>query len=135
MNEEAYAYFRVSSGDLPLDEITSRMGIEPTQAWRKGDPGTYNPARPHAGWCLYSPLPRSEIVLPRHIEALLPFLEPRASVVVELGTRFRTWLVCVGRYSASSPGLFLSAEVVRRIANLGLALDCDLYFVGEKDQT
>ena len=87
MSESAYAYFRVIANDLPLDEITLRMGTTPTDAWHKGDPGEYNRSRPNAGWCLHSPLPRSELSLYRHIQALLPLLQARGSVVSELGQK------------------------------------------------
>ena len=126
-SESAYAYFRVAGEDLPLEEITSSLATQPTESWRKGDPGKYNPSRPDSGWCLYSPLTRSTLRIDEHIEALLPLLEHRTSVVRELSERYKTYLVCVGYYYESSPGFFLSKEVIARIENLGLSLDLDLY--------
>lgn len=127
----AYAYFRVAGEHLPLEEISSLVGAFPTEAWSKGDPGRYNPSRPDSGWCLRSPLPDSNTDLVEHIEALLPLLERNVSGIRALGAQYETYLVCVGRYNESiSPGLWLSREVVARIAALGLALDADLYFEG-----
>jgi len=125
--ESAYAYFRVAGEALPLEEISSSLGMRPTESWRKGDPGQYNPSRPDSGWCLYSPLPRSNLRIDEHVEALLPLLEAQTSVVRALSERFTTYLVCVGHFSESSPGFFLSKEVIERLGNLGLSLDCDLY--------
>jgi hypothetical protein len=125
----AYAYFRVSAPDLPLAEITTMLGVEPTESWIRGDPGKYNPSRPDSGWCLHSPLPRSETNLSTHIEALLPLLRERQTSVKGLSERFKTFLVCVGMYDGStSPGLFLSRESVALLASLGVAVDADLYF-------
>ena len=59
---------------------------------------------------------------------MLELLEGRASIVAELGNRFTTVLECVGHYSTSSAGLFLTADVVRRLARLNLAVDYDLYY-------
>jgi hypothetical protein len=127
----AYAYFRVAARDLPLSEITATLGIEPTESWKRGDPGKYNPSRPDSGWCLHSPLPRAETDLGAHIEALLPLLRQRQPEIRALSERFKTFLVCVGKYDGSaSPGLFLSQESVALLASLGMAVDADLYFEG-----
>ncbi|WP_404667355.1 DUF4279 domain-containing protein [Roseateles asaccharophilus] len=48
----AYVYFRVAGNDLPLADITSMLGIDPTDSWNRGDPSKYNPSRPDSGWCL-----------------------------------------------------------------------------------
>jgi len=128
MGEIAYTYFRVKGDQLPLDDITSCMGIVPTESWQRGDPGKFNPSRPDAGWCLYGPLPRSELSLDRHIDALLALLDDRSSVILDLGQQFEVWVQCVGYYSSSSPGFHLSRHTVQRIAKLGLPIDVDLYF-------
>lgn len=125
----AYAYFRVAAPDLPLAEITAALSIEPTESWSRGEPGKYNPSRPDSGWCLHSPLPRSESNLGAHIEALLPLLRERQESIKALSERFKTFLVCVGKYDGSaSPGLCLSRESVALLALLGVAIDADLYF-------
>jgi len=127
-SEEAYAYFRVEADVLPLEEITEAFGLQPTEWWRKGDVGQYAKQRPDSGWCLHSPLPRTNLRIDEHVEALLPLLEEHARIVCELGERFDTYVECVGRFSKSSPEFFLSKAVIRRLGLLGLALDCDLHF-------
>jgi hypothetical protein len=128
---KAYAYFRIAAENLPLADITQALGIEPTESWGKGDPGTYNPSRPDSGWCLHSPLPQTNTNLWEHIEALVPLLEQRASAVKALSEKYETYLVCVGWFDeTASPGLSLSRDVVASIASLGLALDADLYCEG-----
>jgi hypothetical protein len=127
-SEVAFAYFRVAGEVLPLEEITSSFGLEPSECWRKGDPGQYTAQRSDSGWCLRSPLPSSNLRIDEHIAALLPILEARREEVRELGERFETFIVCVGHYRDSSPGFFLSKNVIGRLGVLGLSLDCDLYF-------
>lgn len=126
-SESAYAYFRVADEDLPLEEISSALCMEPTESWRKGDPGQYSPTRPDSGWCLYSQLPRTNLRIDEHVETLLSVLEKHATTIRAFSERFKTYLVCVGYYSDSSPGFFLSKDVIEQLANLGLSLDCDLY--------
>jgi len=125
--ESAYAYFCIRATDLPLEEISELMGVTPSESWRRGDAGRWNPSRPDSGWCLHSPLPRTELSLHRHVCAVLELLEPRRAVVQKLSGRFAAWLVCVGYYTHSAPGLGLTATEVRGLADLGLGLDCDLY--------
>ena len=125
----AYAYFRIVGEELPINEITELLGVNPTESWNKGEPGEYNSCRPDSAWCLHSPLPQSNANLERHIESLLSLLEPRTAQIKELGERYETYLVCVGYYdSLSSPGLFLPRGLVASIASMGLAIDADLYF-------
>jgi hypothetical protein len=125
--EYAYAYFRIVADDLPLDDITRRMGVAPTESWHRGSPGRFTRSRPHSGWCLRSRIPESNVVLSAHIRDVLDLLMPRADVVRALSASYRTWLVCVGTYTQSSPGLGLYANEVEALARLGVGLDCDLY--------
>ncbi len=127
----AYAYFRVSADELPLDEISKLLESEPTESWRKGDPGQYTRSHASSGWCLHSPLPRTETDLRAHINALAPMLRPHAEAIRSLGEHYETHLVCVGYYDRTvSPGLYLSREVVALVASLNLAIDADPLFRG-----
>jgi hypothetical protein len=79
-----------------------------------------------------SPLARGESLLQDHIEALLPLLEARASVVKLFAQRNAAGINCVGYYYGSNPGLHLSAPLITRLAALGLPVDFDLYnYAGE----
>ena len=127
----AYAYFRVIGETLPFDQITEAMGVDPTEAWNKGDRGTYVQSRPNSGWCLHSPLPQSNTNLGEHVEAVMRLLQEREPTVIELSRKFKTHLVCVGWYNeTASPGLFFPKGTVERIARMGMAIDADLYFAG-----
>ena len=125
----AYAYFRIRADELPLDEISTQLGLQPTESWNRGEVGKYVPICKDSGWCLHSPLPPSTTDLLAHIEAVLDVLRPRAEVIRALSQRYATYLVCTGKYDDTvSPGLFLSRENIALIAALGLAIDADLYF-------
>lgn len=52
-SESAYAYFRIAGEYLPLEDISSALGMEPTESWRKGDPGSTTRVVPTAaGACI-----------------------------------------------------------------------------------
>ena len=126
-SEYAYAYFRVIADDLPLDDITRRMGIAPTESWHRGAPGRFIRPLPHSGWCLRSRIPESNVTLSAHLQDVLALLMPRADIVRALSDTYGTWLVCVGAYTEASPGLGLDAAEVDAMSRLGVGLDCDLY--------
>lgn len=125
----AYAYLRIWGEDLPLEDISKLLAIEPTESWRKGDAGNYAKARKDSVWCLHSPLPRTNTCLFEHFEALLALLRPRAEGIRALCARFSISFVCTGSYDGtSSPGFYLSKENISFLASVGLSLDADLYF-------
>lgn len=52
MNKEcnSYVYFALKGDDFNPQDITNRLGLEPTASWRKGDEGKYNPSLKYACW-------------------------------------------------------------------------------------
>jgi hypothetical protein len=124
---DTYAYFWVTGFDCSIAEITQQMGIEPTRAWNKGDPGTYKRQMAFSGWDLYSPSPRGDKFIHEQLEALLPVLEERAAAVHSIAAKYDAGINCVGYFENYSPGFHLSKETVSRVAALGLSVDFDLY--------
>tara|TARA_R110002020_G_scaffold97708_2_gene233155 strand:- start:3054 stop:3218 length:165 start_codon:yes stop_codon:yes gene_type:complete len=43
-NNNSYVYFALTGDKLDPNVITQEIGIEPTESWRKGDKGKYNPS-------------------------------------------------------------------------------------------
>ena len=37
----SYVYFALTGDNFDTDEVTNRLGITPTDSWRKGDKGKY----------------------------------------------------------------------------------------------
>src|SRR5688572_8073478 len=84
------ASLRIFGDELPLDEITRELGIQPTRTRRKGDrpkPTSKTVYRDDA-WFFSSSLPETE-PLHRHIDAVWTAVKPRATYVKELKQRFR----------------------------------------------
>ncbi len=86
--------------------------------------------RNHCRWSYYSPLPL-ETHAEKHLEALLPLLEPYATAIRQCAAEFSVELCCAIYYEDFSPGMHFSAELLRRITALGVPLDLDLYFLGD----
>ena len=125
-----HVYFAVFGfGDDPA-VVTRAMGIEPTEAWVKGEPGgERGGVRTHSRWVLRSALRLAEPV-DAHFDDLLPRLECRREAVADVRARFDARLAVAAYAHEVNPGFRLSAAVVQRVAALGLALDFDVYCLG-----
>ncbi|MBC8106066.1 MAG: DUF4279 domain-containing protein [Anaerolineae bacterium] len=127
---EHHVYFAVFGfGDDPA-VVTQAMGIEPTEAWVKGEPtGRRRGIRTHSRWVLQSALALVEPI-EDHFEDLLPQLECRRDAVADVRTRFEARLAVAAYWRELNPSFRLSAEIVRRVAALGLDVVFDLYCLG-----
>lgn len=105
-NDEAYVYFRITGIDQEIEELTALMDIAPIEAKRRGEPGKYRASLLDGQWELHSPLPRTEMDLGAHMEALLQPLEEKASAIRKLHERYGLWLVLVGYYATRDLGFF-----------------------------
>jgi hypothetical protein len=118
--------------------VTDVLGIAPTKAYGPGAPkpgvvgergGTWR----HGRWELASPAGRGARVEDQ-LTALLPLLEERADAVAEARRRFAVQLVCVAYFREVNPGFHLDAALLRRLAELGLDFDFDMYFLGAPEE-
>jgi len=86
--------------------------------------------RNHSRWSYYSPLPL-EAHAEKHLEALLPLLEPHTIAIRQCAAEFSVELCCAIYYEDFTAGIHFSADILRRITVLGIPLDLDLYFLGD----
>ena len=128
-----FAYLSVT-GPGAHETITEQLGLEPTEAWNVGDinPRT-GPARKFMSWRLKSGLDDTRSV-DEHIKSLLLAIGHKTAEIRRLWVDYDLQLQCVGFYPPSSgSGMHFDREVVRQAAQLGLAIDCDHYFVADHD--
>ena len=124
-------------GDDP-QVVTDFLGIAPTKAWAPGTPmpgkaGERGAVWRYGRWELASPAGGGAGIA-EQLAALLPLLEARADALAEARRRYRVGLACVAYFREVNPGFHLDAEVVARVAALGLSLDFDLYCLGACDE-
>ena len=79
---------------------------------------------------LQSTLPLAQPI-EAHFENLLPQLESRRDAVADVCDRFEARLAVASYWCEVNPGFRLTADVVQRVAALGLDMDFDLYCVGD----
>ena len=128
-----------SDDDLDPDELTRRLGVAPTSAFRRGDTGHRpNADRPAVtgAWLLGTDEAGIAPALDAHLRALLDRIEPAAEEVrriageVERAEIFCLWMT---DYDAGA-GPVVEPATLARIGRLGLALGFDFYEVGPRPE-
>ena len=125
-NEE-YAYVRIVGFTCTADELTSQLGIEPSEAGNMGDPAPDSqPPYRHSTWLLRSRLSKSA-TLEAHILDVLDQLAGHERQVRDISESPGVTMECVGIYEVFNPGLHLTARTIKRLADFGMSLDLDTY--------
>jgi hypothetical protein len=110
-----------------VEELTDRIGLQPTEAWHAGDPSPLpRPPRKFSAWHLRSRLPTSAQV-EQHIADVLDQDRGREAVLREVARDYAIEKACVGYFHEYYPGFGLGADTVRRVAECGASIDLDFY--------
>jgi hypothetical protein len=132
----AYAYFSIDEFSCPVDELTKRVGLQPTEAWQVGDivPPVRFP-RKFSAWRIKSRISHLEEV-ERHVVDVLDQIRGREAVFRDIAREHCVRMQCVGYYNEYNPGFRLEPDIVRRLADLGVTIDLDAYyFFDDKHET
>jgi len=123
---EQYAYFTIY-GDFDPAEITRHVGVEPTDAWRKGDrhPRRGTEAR-FSRWSLRSRLGK-EAELELHIADVLSQLARNEVAFREVSAKHSGTMQLVGYFHTGYPGLYFEPETLASLAKYSLGMDLDFY--------
>lgn len=125
---EQYAYFTVTGYFDPAD-ITERVGVAPTESWRKGDVHRGNRfERKFSRWSLHSRLDKTA-ELEDHIRDVLAQLDQHVEQFQAVSSEFGGCMQLVGYFKVQYPGLHFDKDIVRGLAKYTLRVDFDLYFL------
>jgi hypothetical protein len=135
MNEEIHVYFGVINFNADPGVVTQAVGLDPHQAWRRGDPGPKGSRRTHDRW-EFRGASCAAASFEDQLDELLSILEQRHDRVRQVAGRFEAGICCTATYQeTANPGFHLSESLIRRIAGLGLSCDFDLYMLGGADES
>jgi hypothetical protein len=129
LTRREYAYLCIT-GPGQHERITEILGIKPTEAWNAGEisPRT---GRPYRGmhWAWSDNTIDDTHPMREHIDSILLWFGTVSDRLRQLWVDYDLVIQCVGHYPQScGPGIHFDREVIRRAAQLGLAIDCDFYF-------
>jgi hypothetical protein len=126
---KAYAYLSIDEFSCPVDEITKRIGLQPTKSWQAGEIVPPVPAPPKFNaWQLRSRIATSGQV-ERHVLDVLDQIRGREADLRDLAQKYVVRMQCVGYYKDYNPGFRLEPEIVRRLAECGMVVDLDAYYL------
>jgi hypothetical protein len=111
-DEENYFCFsatlRIYGDDLPFEELSQRLGVQPTRSYRKGERrGPRSPCYSRDGWLFQPPLAETE-PLERHIEALWEVVRPALDYLKALKQHFKIDVFCGYRSNCDTAGFEVS---------------------------
>ena len=106
-------------GDFELSEITTALGLQPSNVFRKGDmlEGADFPMR-SSTWDLHCSVDASP---DEQVTSLLDLLWPRLNVLKPLAERFTAQMNIAGEVNQI---LELTPEMLSKLASLGVGLNC-----------
>jgi hypothetical protein len=121
-------------GHLLPEEVSTRLGLEPTSVQRAGETSTNSRGRVRTtkvnGWFLSSENVVASKDLRRHLDWLIAKVQPAAVPLAELRATpgVEMWIGCVWWSKEGHGGPTLSPEQMRAIAALDLECSFDVYF-------
>lgn len=120
-----YAYFQIR-GSFDPAEITRKVGVTPSSSTKEGEAGQYAATVKCSHWELRSRL-ENTVPLERHVRDVLDQLDVNKPVFKQLSVEFNGTIELVGYFRECEPGVHFEREVVERLAQYALSIDCDFY--------
>jgi Domain of unknown function (DUF4279) len=104
------ATLRIHGDDVPFEEITQRLGVQPTHLHRKGERrGPKSPGYRDDAWHFQPSLSETE-PLERHIEALWQVVRPAVDYLKALKQRCKVDIFCGYRSNSDTAGFEVSHQ-------------------------
>jgi len=132
-HNESYAYFTIT-GDFDPAEITAKVGIQPTDSWKKGDRhGKKQIEYKFSRWSLRSSLPDIES-LENHIADVLKQLSKNKEGFRDISMKNDGCMQLVGIFNVDYPGLHFDSDLVSGLADYSLSVDFDFYHYWDTEE-
>jgi hypothetical protein len=112
------ATLRIHGDNVPLEEISKRLGVKPSHVHRKGERrGPRSPGYPDDAWHFQSSIAETE-PLERHIETLWQIVRPEVGYLKALKERFKVDVFCGYRSNCDHAGFEVSHKCLELFAAL-----------------
>jgi hypothetical protein len=130
MRSEIRVCLRLRGFPMPPETLTSEIGLQPTDSWKKGDPCRFaKTIFKDNGWEVNSGLDTS-LDLGTHVKTLLKKLAPLKKNLAKVCAQCRAELVCViYSYGGDRPTIYFEKEIMKQIVELNVSMYIDLYIL------
>ena len=85
---KSHVYFALQGDDFDPDEVTNSLGIEPTDAWKKGDKGKYLPNQKYSCWKWSTGTGREKIFIDTLVDEVIEKLKSKVEVINNLKEKY-----------------------------------------------
>ena len=139
-NDVVRVYFRLHEFECNPDDITLQLNIHPTDSWMKNDliPNRKGDIRRrHSTWQLRVQEDIEQSMdydsVDFHLEKLLTQLySSNVKVLKKLIDKYEAEIsVVISDFNGHNPGFSINATNLKKIAELGVDMDFDIYALGE----
>src|SRR5688572_3562456 len=122
MPPKIMAEFIITGINVTPDEITTAIGITPTETWKIGDH-----RRKHNGWCISTGY-HQDFDLEKYIKQLFEILLPKSETITTFcgENELDCELSCAAYVINETPSTTFSKEIVSDLAKLNASLDIDI---------
>lgn len=127
--------FYVSDFDCAPEEITNTLSLKPTDAWCKGEKWGPNDIRERNNnfWRYKTSESTNDYHTNIHFKELLEKLEKQKVNLANLPSEAKTGITYVPTCYFPNVGVILEHKLLKRIVNLGLSLDFDIYSLSDNE--
>ncbi len=138
MKNDTKVSFEIYGFNFSPQEISNKIGIEPTETWIKGDLKRSGPKGKTQAeikikenvWILSSELDANEPI-ENHLEHLLIKLLSHKNSLQELTQKYNTQFRSTLLYTDFDPYINLDKKILKDITSLNASLKLDFYFLSE----
>jgi len=85
----SYVYFALKGDIFDTDEVTNRLGIRPTESWRKEDKGFYKSAVEFTMWRLSTDKGKGYIQIDNLVDEIVSKLYDKIEIINDLKRQFQ----------------------------------------------
>ena len=86
---KSYVYFALTGDDFDPQEITDYLGIEPSEKWKKGDKGKYNPLLKYSSWKLSTEKGKGYIEIDKLVNEIVELLFDKIEKINKLKQKLK----------------------------------------------
>lgn len=129
----SYVYFALTGDNFDTNEVTSRIGITPTDSWSKGDKGKYKPIIEFASWKLSTDKGQEYILIDKLVDEIISKLFDKIEIINDLKRQFQLnsvleiVLYIDTNEDSSTPALGHDLRTIEFLYRTGTTTDVDIY--------
>ena len=123
--DENYAYISIN-GKEDVSLVSIALNLEPTDAWNVGDKRKNGSIYDFSHWEYRLPEFEQEF-MDESLRKVVEFIEAKKLKFNLIPDGFKAFISCAGFHEQRSQGFHLSADLIKKLGLIGIAVDFDLY--------